>query len=67
MNMPARDVEPGDVLTSPSAGNLMVREVKHTDEGVYLLLSEGRTDPGGWSVPCKPDQDLDIYRPNTAS
>lgn len=63
MTMPAREVEPGDVLTSPSQGNLMVRQVKHADEGVTLLLSLGRTDPGTWSDLISPEQDLVIYRP----
>lgn len=67
MTMPAREVQPGDVLTTES-GNLIVKGVRSIKPGVSLLLAEGRTDPGTWSSLYLHSQPLDIYRaPKEAS
>lgn len=61
--MKANEVESGDVYTGPS-GNWMVRKTREQDDGlIVFLLSAGRTDPGDWGLPLKPDTELDIFRP----
>ena len=60
--MKAKDVLPGDVLTSLS-GNLVVRNVQIKADEVTFQLAEGRTDPGFWSHPMHPDMQVLIYRP----
>lgn len=61
--MKAKDVMPGDVMTSMS-GNLVVRNVQIKADSVKFQLAEGRTDPGFWSHAMHPNLEVLIYRPS---
>ena len=61
--MKAKDVLPGDVMTSRS-GNLVVRNIQIKADEVKFQLAEGRTDIGFWSHAMHPDMQVLIYRPS---